>query len=641
MRNPHRDFEDFAEELELISRSFMFSLDHEARDRQWISFSTFFDEVYVSRSEEDEQKLLSVMLSANQLCILTGRQGSGKTTLLLWVLEQLPANVGWLLLDLKTQGLRLSSDATSPVDLTLPVTGFIKNELINRYVPEIEAVADFTAAALRTHYTARIQNLILEYRTSKQRDLGSEEALAILREDPKRLASEYQYLLSEMTVAECIESLKSATGMDKFLLVLDNIDALTSIHQVQLVSLAVDIFNAGAGSFGVVIPVRLRNVVRVEESPLGGDIIRVVSLSSSDALGKLIDLHPFKPDLIEEVLAKREDLAKAKAVEAGLASSEFWNTLEQLRSRLHGSFLGTALYELANHSSRLFLVLSCGFIGYIFRLVASGIIPLPEGEEVVGISELRSYLYRWLYAGVQNWHHNFMRDVVAEYYDPLSKNCSMPLSTQLSLTIAAWLANCRGRETTVAELVSDFERIGIDSERTLRELLLLYDVADPTKRHVEIISRSGVVSPESLSPQHRLLPTPLGMHFVTHTLLQFEFLCEALAYPDIAADETELVRPLTHADPTTFRAVFDFLIAVKEKELRWLHQVRETLVETGIEEWLGFFRSRFCVYRKLLFERLAESYCNHLMYSQDPAAREHQSQLLQLRDEFQEELSPD
>lgn len=572
---------------------------------------TFFSTLYVPHPPEDEAALNDAFASANGFTLIVGPRGGGKTTFLHRGLETYLAEEGN---DAYIIDFTALAESLYPIEMDVPARmpilhSVLKEELLKHYVGSIrESDYAFVAESLCSFLSNR--KLDLAYRLRIEGDMTETEVIQALRQDPALAREESRYARSKLTLGELIQVIRSVRDSKRFVLCFDNVDRLHPDLQPYLFSLAIDSYHRGMGAFGTIVSLRNKNVRRYTESSENGGTFGFIALTGTFEESKPLRLRDPTADFVTRIFDTRHKFILETRCREGKDSSGFCVTLDRVKGSTNSQFIEERLYRLANNSYRSMLMLNCGFIKYLLRLTDKGTI-LSEEQRELRDQDCRSFLYRWTYA-VMNPNFEWLQNPIRAYKEYAEGKIQDPIDCDLELVLLIWLQN-RTEPCFVRDIVRGLDEIGVGSEQTVRALMNLYKRTYPGHRYVELGDCEKTLSEDDLRPNVAVEITPLGKEFSRFTITKYEFLVQALDYPNTLAEGSDaMLRPIGDCSDQLLRRVTQHLRLMESANSQALANVRDTLTRKGHQNWTEYYRAHFCIGTRLILERITAGHIGYL-----------------------------
>jgi hypothetical protein len=375
---------------------------------------------------------------------------------------------------------------------------------------------------------------------------------------------------------------------------------------------------------------RNKNVHRFEPYGAGGDIVEIVNLTGTRTEARRRQLADASDDFLTRLFTVRQDyvLRVIGKKDRTQQHATFCNSLRALKDLSNTQFMRERLYHLANHDYRLVLVLGAGFMRYLLRLSSAGIIHLQDGL-YPSDWECRSFLYRWTYT-VMNPEQQWLRNPVRSYRDYATAGFVDPLDSCLDVMLATWLQNghspCKLRDVFDA-----FRSIGVSATQIRKSLFALYSSPTPERRHVELGDKETDLEEGELYPGTRIELLPLGREYVRFVITKFEFLLQALQYPNVLLEtDPLLLRPVGQIGHRELQVILNHLATVGQVHSLGLQKIAAALKASGCVDWEAHFRAHFGIGGLLALERIAASHLGYLRELDPALARETRPAYMQL-----------
>jgi hypothetical protein len=612
------DYAEIEEDVAFLSEVLTCSVD-DYRIARGIGYKTFYTQLYVEHPSEDEATVRRAFDDANGFLIVQAPVGGGKTTLVRRWYEDFVSHRGQeaFLIDFRELAEKAYwIEEDMPVRMTA-LHAELKEALTAHYLgAEMEADTAFTAKALDRLFPRRKLQLL---RTLDLPASTSEDALAeALMQHPEVARTESEFARDKSTLAGLVEVIMALRKCKKFMLFLDNVDRLNPDLQPHLLSIAIDAYNGGRGAYGTVVCLRNKNIHRYEPYGAGGDVVEIVSLTGTREKARRRQLADASDDFLARLFSVRQDYVLRVIGKKGRVQQHvsFCSSVRTLKDLSNTQFIRERLYHLANHDYRLVLVLSAGFVRYLLRLSSAGIIRLQDGIHPSDW-ECRSFLYRWTYT-VMNPEQQWLRNPIRGYGDFAAAGSVDPVDSCLDVMLATWLQNghspCKYRD-----VVDAFRSIGVSGAQVRKSLFALYSSPTPERRHVELGDKEKNLEEDELYPGTRIELLPLGREYVRFVITKFEFLLQALQYPDVLSEtDPSLLRPVGQIGHRELQVVLDHLATVRKVHSLGLQKIAGALKSSGCVDWEAYYRAHFCIGGQLALERMAASHLRYLR-ELDPA----------------------
>jgi len=598
-----------------------FALDNQDESISAIDWAFFFDRLYVPRNDEEEEELKNVFADANRIALVVAPRGGGKTTFLLnRLLKYREAGGAYYFFDFTK-----NTDAFEEIAQDWPrrihqIQAILKTDLYNSYVGDDRRKNNrFIAQALEMFYPHEKVRLGLRLSSNTDIDLETESLLSVLQERPDIALELDSFVHAKLSFGEMVQVLMKLNEWRQFVVCFDNVDRLKADFQPYLLSLAIDVYHRGRGVFGTVVTLREKNVLRYSENGADGDVIDIITPTGVPERANRLDLTPPEDAFVKKLLTARQEYARDEYIlqSLGRLDSEFKAIYAATVDHANMSFINQHLYNLANHSWRIMLVLSCGFTRYLVRLVYSGTVEFANSQLKLSETDRRSYFYRWCYAST-NPKHEWLRDPIDNYRRYARGMIQLASDCDLEWVVLAWLQNHISK-LRVLDVMKAFEKFGVASPRVRAAIYALYDCESVSRRYVELGDRETKLSQEDIKPGTLLYITPLGIEFIRNTVTKFEFMLQAIRHPDAQAEDSEaMLRPLDHKSEFAVRLVYDHLRSMAVAHAAALKEFRSGLANES--SWEKVYRADFCIGAHLTIERIAVSHMAHLRQVGEPIA---------------------
>ncbi|MDD2890224.1 MAG: hypothetical protein PHE49_06255 [bacterium] len=610
-------YEDHLNFLDILDTSMFYALDEKEKNSE-ISSEKFFERIYMSFSKEDEVAIKKTVQDANDFTVITAPLGGGKTTTIRNALQEYINDKNkYLLFDFKKEIEGHYNMGDSTEDRISFIYNLLKEKLWEEFLQDLDVKIDFIWIALVKFFKEkRVHNIILKYRAKhKNPKIGNDmQALkTIFCNDYEKIAEEEIFVRKELNCSQTIVAIKETLKVEKFLIILDNVDRLKSEFQPIVFSIAIDLHHGGEGAFGIIVALRSNNLIRFEEAGVGGDIIRIVSLSSNKSIRcRPKQLHPQTEDIALGLLEKRHKFAlKFRSASEDVKESK--QLFKQIGFHVNKKFIEEKFYNLSNHSYRQMLSLNLDFIHHLFRLVEANAILNKRNELFLTENKLLSYLYRWMYVTRNsNPNHEFLLDIVKKYEQYNKGSLATPLSCDIELVILIWLSNNNRKFLRIQELINALHSIGIKDESLIFDSLYrLYDV-DLSHRYIELGGSEDRLKLKDIDENTRITLLPLGEEFSKSIITKFEFLYQCLAYPYVTSpDAPEILTPISEGIDRKVEKIISFMHKMKKAHTDSLLKIREAC-NPIYPNWEEYYRQHFCINNSLIIERTVFSHLKHL-----------------------------
>jgi hypothetical protein len=610
---PNKTFTDVVHFAKGYEDLLTFALDDRDREHAILRWDTFFLRLYIPAQPDEERELQAILDEAARMVVIVAPRGGGKTTFLMHGLEEYSGRGGmFFCFDFKANG-----DALEPLTRHWPrnlphLHTILKDALYSQYIgDDIEAGNRFTEEALSMFFPRDKARFIRGLEGDADIRVPPDTLQTVFTKRPDLANQQEEFVFGHLSFGEMVQVVMEVKRIEKFVVCFDNVDRLAAEVQPYLLSLAIDVYHRGRGAFGTVVTLREKNVLRYTPDGADGDVLEVLTPTGQPEQAYKVDLHSPPERSVHTLLDARQVYAKDVFLRAacGDVDDEFVSVLGAARTFANSSFISQRLFNLANHSRRELLVLSAGFTRYLVRLVYEDRLEYADGAIRLSPVDCRSYLYRWIYAAM-NPRHEWLRDPVVSFNKYEASPFGPASACDLEWVILAWLQRHQ-RKLHVGDVVSAFEMIGVDAMRTRASLFSLYDCEHPDQRHVELGDVESRLDPGAVTDGCLAYITPLGTEYIQVTVTKFEYLLQAIRFPDsVPADSDAMLRPLDHNSEEVVRTVCNQLRRIGRVHAAALAEFRSALAEKS--GWEAFYRREFCVSGRLILERMVISHLLHL-----------------------------
>lgn len=593
-----------------------------------ISEKEFFDYLYSPSNKNEDFILRYLLKNENEFSIVQGPIGGGKTTLLRKFKHDYELNKGndCFYINFKKEASVYRRAGKSLTDEDLFIEGMIgkeailnifKRRLTEGYLNDIEIQIDFTLTALIKFFKVNRLQLKLQEWGLKLKDskIGNnkEDFKGIknhLYTHPDIHTEEYNFVKDNLGIGELIYVIKIVNKFENFYLLFDNGDRLHPNDQAFLLKELINIHQEGDKSFGMVIALRDKNL-KVYEAGFGGTIVLVFNSFITEPRKLEDPTDNFSKDVLERRYKFLEQYDPLKINEREKLHSinvdkynKSKDLFDKLKKFVNSEFMNEKLFNFSNHSVRQLLVLNEGFMRYLFELAEEkGVIIDSNGEIILNQSNIKSYIYRWLYVtNIKAFKlvPSFIKDIKA--YNKDKDNIH---EIFLSFYILLWLVNSKKYFIYRDTLLKALEIFYID-EKIILDCIhkRLYDVPI-INRFVELGQVEMFISEEILRKENvKITLTPFGKDFIRFMMNKFEFLYAALAIPfdDVEKERKIYYEPVLENMDDKIDLVLGFLRKYKV--------VQDDLMKK-VQKWEVQFRNEFCIDGEKPIERIVRS---HLAY---------------------------
>lgn len=601
---------DLVRYLDFVERVFVFALDSKQHSPLAdVSPAQFLEQLYVPRDDDAESRLREAAAAADSLTLVAGPAGGGKTSILRHVLAQLEgAGLAYAVLDFKALAARTYDAAQLASREVLASLGsLVRNELSARFLGDVRTRTAFLYEIIRMFHRAWLDALQLRYASECGLMLDDEQLARRFAVDYKAVSDALAFVAQNATTAEVICATKKILDKDRFLIVFDNADRLSASLQPYLISFAVDLHNEGQGEFGTIIALRQKSLLRYQEAGEAGDVVRILSLSGrATQEGVRVALAPPPDGFQSALLGRRLALARRQLHEQQVDSRGVVQFLEHLATVLDEGTSRFDLLAFTNHSARSMLTLASGLATNLLK-------------QTQGVSEQppfsRDVATQLFYGRV--FHEEVERNSIVpgliRRLDRFARNAGGEDEPCLiEFLILAWLSGRRGARTRFGALASDFRQIGFKEHRVAEAVYGMYDVFI-THRLLELGTEEHHYALAEVTASDLVVDiTPRGEHLVSHAVVDFEYLYQAVLLSSLEDDYLYDNRPQVMHD-IVIRAsnMLWFLRDLARYEAACVARARSAFNKDR-DAWDSFFRDRFCVDRKHLTERIVAAHLSYL-----------------------------
>jgi len=610
---PTRNYAQIQQTILDMENVLTFALDDWGEESPLIPWSVFFELLYVDHDAEDEEQIRIALQEADQMWIVVAPCGGGKTTFLLHALRAYKRDTSHLafVFDFEASAeLFYELEKNWPVQLPA-LQGILRTHVLNTFIRyDYSLNVEFIRLALLSYYPDRILEIDMKIREDTDLVLNADTLGDVLLNRPDILERENDFIRSKLPFGACVATIKRLLGASAFVVCFDNVDRLPVDVQPYLLSLAVDSYHGGRGSYGTVVTLREKNILRYREVGSDGDTVNFINLSGTPEMAKQLRMQSPNEPFVKKMFELRQEYAlESYLVERlGTSDPELLAVLKAAFAIVNSQFVSQKLYNLANHSYREMLTLNCGFARYLTRLVYENVVTFDNDHIVESDANLRSYLYRWIYAAV-NPQHEWLRDPFETFMLYGKGKIPNPIDCDLEWMVLTWLHN-NGGQATFGRLYDAFEVVGVSPDQIRRATYSLYNCRKPIQRHVELGTAERKLLVADCVPSTLVILTPLGKEFITSTLLKFEFMLQAMSTQScMNEDSLEMLQPIEHASRKAMQQMYERLLFIKNAHSSALQGIRDALSR---DDWEHFYRVHFCINEQLSLERIADNHWFHI-----------------------------
>jgi tetratricopeptide (TPR) repeat protein len=603
------------EGLRLMEDVLAFSLDA-GGTRLGMDDNAFFSFLYVPRPEES--RLLSGILAANKLAVLVAPWGSGKTSIVRKVLAdylQDPDNEACVV-DFRRLLERLYdiSDTETPPTQLQRLHAIVKDVVWERYIgADPTRDREVVVQVLASYHGDRLLRIARE--RNLEGAITQDSLQEIFSSDVGLAHRESGFVRAKATLSQLVQAIKAVYRWKRLVLCMDNTDQLPPHLRPLVLTLAVDAYYGGEGSFGTVLAIREANLRGDAKTTSTGHGVQVVSLSGSIELAEMVHLDTPTSDFISRLLSTRVQhaLYLASASAQTTVRREETERLSAAAAMAREPFLAERCFALANCNCRVLLLRYSHYVRYLVEF-------LKAADDLVAGAGARSrnslpdalVFYRWA-IGVGQPQFEWLLNPVTPYGRVRSGDGSRAVNCILDLLILGWLWNHAGPSNRVADLVRDFEAVGVREREACDALFRLYERSHECGEYVYLGRTEERLMRAQLLGNTWLRISPLGMEYITSVVSSVHFLEEAVMAAGTPLQDSQSAGATLPATTHERRErVLEHIQRMVEVHALALTSMRAALEGDRHPDWERYVRDTFLVEGQPIVARVIAAHAKHL-----------------------------